>query len=71
MDKHFMPVVACVIAIFLILIFRPSFLVHSADHKECPYCLNPWLVTLTVLIVGGSVYAAINQNTITPGVNLL
>jgi len=68
MDKQFLPVLACVITIFLILLIRPGFLIHSSENKSCPYCLNKWLVTLAVLIVGGVTYAVVNQGTPRPSI---
>ena len=62
MDKQFIPVLAVVAAVLLILLTRPSFLVNHSEDKNCPYCLRPWLVTLVVLVVGGATYAVINQD---------
>ena len=62
MDKQFIPVLASTLTVFLILMIRPSFLVHSSNDKNCPYCLNHWLVTLVVLLVGGITYGFINQD---------
>nr|QBK88144.1 MAG: hypothetical protein LCMAC202_05060 [Marseillevirus LCMAC202] len=70
MDKQFIPVIAVAITIFLILIIRPSFLVKSSTNSDCPYCLNPWLVTLVVLVVGGATYAAVNQDAAKPQLNI-
>nr|QBK87634.1 MAG: hypothetical protein LCMAC201_05470 [Marseillevirus LCMAC201] len=70
MDKQFIPVLAAAITIFLILIIRPAFLVKSSMNKDCPYCLNPWLVTLVVLIVGGATYAVVNQDSARPQLSI-
>jgi hypothetical protein len=59
-----------VLTVFLILLFRPSILIHSSLHKSCPYCLNPWMVTLVVLLVAGGSYVMINSSEM-PEVELL
>ena len=61
-NKSFLPVALSVLTIFLILILRPSFLIRHKDYTPCPYCINPWLVTLIVLIVGSLSYYMINKN---------
>ena len=66
MDKQFIPVVACAITVFLILMLRPSILVHSSADKGCPFCLNKWYVTAIVLAVGGAAYVYINQDVTRP-----
>jgi hypothetical protein len=66
MDKQFIPVLASAITVLLILLTRPGFLVRSSDNKNCPYCLNAWLVTLVVLAVGGITYAVVNEDAAKP-----
>jgi len=70
MDKQFIPVIAIVIAAFLIMLIRPSPLVHSSKDPNCPYCLNPWLTTLVLLLVGGVAYLIVNQDRAQPSMRL-
>ena len=70
MDKQFIPVAACVVAIFLLLLVRPSFLVNSSNDKECPYCLNKWLVSAVVLAIGSVAFVYVNQGAERPSVKL-
>jgi len=50
-QKEFLPVIAAVITVFLILFFRPRFLVNQ--QKGTP---RSFLVTLVVLLVSAGVY---------------
>lgn len=59
--KEIMPVLTCVFSIFIILSTRPSILINKKGDKDCPYCLNTLLVTITVLIVGSATYFFIND----------
>ena len=70
MDKQFLPVVVCVLTVFLILMVRPSFLVYSSDNKNCPYCLNNWLVALIVLLAGGLTYTFVDEDFTKPLISL-
>ena len=70
MDKQFIPVLACVVTVFLILLIRPSVLVRGNTNKNCPYCLNTWLVTLVVLVVGSISYILINENAAKPQISV-
>lgn len=61
MDKQFLPVLLTVLAILLILLFRPSPLINDKNSK-CPYCLKPWWVAIVVLIVGSITYITVNKD---------
>ena len=61
-DKQFIPVIASVLTVMVILITRPSFFVRGSTDVGCPYCLNAWLVSLATLLVGGGVYLFINKD---------
>ena len=69
MDKQFLPIFSTVLAVFVILITRPSFLVRSSTNVSCPLCLNEWLVSLIALLVGAGTYLFINKEKI-PQFNL-
>ena len=70
MDKQFIPVIGVVIAALVILLIRPSFLVYSSKDPSCPYCLNPWLTSLVLIVIGAFIYAFINQDGIKPSINM-
>ena len=71
MDKHFVPVLISALTVFVILLARPAFLVKNSQDKDCPYCLNPWLVTLAVIVVGGFSYAFVYQDVTKPSISML
>jgi len=50
-QKEFLPIIAAVITVFLILFFRPRFLVNQEKGTS-----RTFLVTLVVLLVSSGVY---------------
>ena len=71
LEKSIIPVLVCFLTVFLILWIRPSILVHSSSNKNCPYCLNKWLVSFIVLAVGVVAYLfVINTNIDMPQISV-
>lgn len=59
LDKRILPFLAVIIVLLILMITRPSIVVNSATDKKAPYCLNPWITTLILLIVGFGVHALV------------
>lgn len=51
-DKETIPFLAVILAVLILMLVRPSLIVNSSRHPTAPYCLNPWLTVLILLIVG-------------------
>ena len=48
----YLPVVICVLTVFGLSWLRPSFMIKPSNDTTCPYCINPWIISLIVLITG-------------------
>jgi hypothetical protein len=69
-DDRFIPVLVCVLTVFLVLTYRPSILVNSASSSS-PYSLNRWLVTLLVLAAGATSLAYLDNELSIPTLDLV
>lgn len=52
LDKSTLPFLAVILAALVLMLTRPSLVVNSAKDEKAPYCLNPWITTIILLVVG-------------------